>query len=47
MLHALLVTAQNFNAAVLVHKQICTISATLADLLNLVPFNQFALLLLG
>jgi len=39
MLHAILVTAQNFSEAVLVHKQICTISATLANLLNLVPFN--------
>jgi len=27
MLHTILVTAQNFNEAVLVHKQICTISA--------------------
>jgi len=39
MLHAVLVTAQNFNEAVLVHKQICTISASLAKLLNLVSFN--------
>lgn len=39
MLHAMLVTAQNFNEAMLVHKQVFTISATLENLLNLVPFN--------